>query len=165
MGNSHTVRIFLATRRSPPHQRATRPWEVKRKSEHAPPQMEQYLSLTSEGPVQWAQRLGPSVALVAELILADRAVDGLRPVRALIRLADTYTTARLEAACRRNCPPSRSTGRSSSGSRSATYRTKCSATVRTSVSESSPSIRSTVALSDHFSREPKNLTTARLPSR
>ena len=51
--------------------------------------------------MQWAQRLGPSVALVAELILADRAVDGLRPVRALIRLADTYTTARLEVACRR----------------------------------------------------------------
>ena len=44
---------------------------------------------------------GPSVALVAELILADRAVDGLRPVRVLIRLADTYTTARLEVACRR----------------------------------------------------------------
>ena len=83
------------------HQRAKRPWEVKRKSEHAPPELEQYLSLTSEGLVQWAQRLGPSVALVAELILADRAVDGLRPVRALIRLADTYTTARLEVACRR----------------------------------------------------------------
>ena len=64
-------------------------------------ELEQYLNLTSEGLVQWAQRLGPSVGLVAELILADRAVDGLRPVRALIRLADTYTTARLEAACRR----------------------------------------------------------------
>ena len=59
-----------------------------RKSEHAPPELEQYLNLTSEGLVQWAQRLGPSVGLVAELILADRAVDGLRPVRALIRLAD-----------------------------------------------------------------------------
>ena len=51
--------------------------------------------------MQRARRLGPSVALVAELILADRAVDELRPVRALIRLADTYTTTRLEAACRR----------------------------------------------------------------
>ena len=68
-------------------------------SGHIP--LEQYLNLTSEGLVQWAQRLGPSVGLVAELILADRAVDGLRPVRALIRLADTYTTARLEVACRR----------------------------------------------------------------
>ena len=27
-------------------------------------------------------------------IFADRAVDGMRPVRALIRLADTYTTGR-----------------------------------------------------------------------
>ena len=79
----------------------SRPWEIKRKSEHAPPELEQYLNLISDGLVQWAQRLGPSVGLVAELILADKAVDGLRPVRALIRLADTYTTARLETACRR----------------------------------------------------------------
>ena len=101
MGNSHTVRIFLDHQEVTAHQRATKPWEVKRKSEHAPPELEQYLNLTSEGLVQWAQRLGPSVGLVAELILADRAVDGLRPVRALIRLANTYTTARLEVACRR----------------------------------------------------------------
>ena len=51
--------------------------------------------------MQWAGRLRPSVALVAREIFADRAVDGMRPVRALIRLADTYTTGRLEAACRR----------------------------------------------------------------
>ena len=89
MGNSHTVRIFLDFEEVTSHQRASRPWEIKRKSEHAPPELEQYLNLTSEGLVQWAQRLGPSVGLVAELILADRAVDGLRPVRALIRLADT----------------------------------------------------------------------------
>lgn len=101
MGNSHTVRIFLDFEEVTSHQRASRPWEIKRKSEHAPPELEQYLNLTSEGLVQWAQRLGPSVGLVAELILADKAVDGLRPVRALIRLADTYTTTRLETACRR----------------------------------------------------------------
>ena len=101
MGNSHTVRIFLDFEEVTSHQRASRPWEIKRNSEHAPPELEQYLNLTSEGLVQWAQRLGPSVGLVAELILADRAVDGLRPVHALIRLADTYTTARLKAACRR----------------------------------------------------------------
>ena len=72
-----------------------------RRPEHAPPQLEQYLNLTQDGLVQWAGRLGASVALVAQEIFADRAVDGMRPVRALIRLADQYTTERLEAACRR----------------------------------------------------------------
>ena len=57
--------------------------------------------LTQDGLVAVAGRLGPSVALVAQEIFADRAVDGMRPVRALIRLADTYTTGRLEAGCRR----------------------------------------------------------------
>ena len=46
-------------------------------------------------------RWGPSVALVAQEVFADQAVDGMRPVRALIRLADKYTVQRLEAACRR----------------------------------------------------------------
>ena len=51
--------------------------------------------------MQWAGRLGSSVALVAQEIFADQAVDGMPRVRALIRLADTYTTKRLQAACRR----------------------------------------------------------------
>ena len=94
MGNSHTVRIFLDFEEVTSHQRASRPWEIKRNSEHAPPELEQYLNLTSEGLVQWAQRLEPSVGLVAELILADRAVAGLRPVRALIiRSGDMMTTS------------------------------------------------------------------------
>ena len=62
---------------------------------------EQYLKLIDDGLVQWAQRLGPSVALVAREIFADKAVDGMRPVRVLIRLADQYTSLRLEATCRR----------------------------------------------------------------
>ena len=41
------------------------------------------------------------MAAVAREIFADQAVDGLRPVRALIRLADKYTVPRLEAACQR----------------------------------------------------------------
>ena len=51
-----------------------------------PPQLEQYLKLTQDGLVQWAGRLGWSVALVAQEIFADQAVDGMPRVRALIRL-------------------------------------------------------------------------------
>ena len=74
---------------------------IRRRPEHAPPELEQYLNLTHDGLVKWARRLGPSVALVAQEVFADKAVDGMRPVRALIRLADKYTVQRLEAACRR----------------------------------------------------------------
>ncbi|MDE0447131.1 MAG: hypothetical protein OXH96_10700 [Spirochaetaceae bacterium] len=101
LGNSQVVRIFADFQEVTTHPRAKQPWQVMRRPEHAPPELEQYLSLTRDGMVQWASRLGPSVALVAQEIFADRAVDGMRPVRALIRLADTYTTGRLEAACRR----------------------------------------------------------------
>ena len=101
LGNSQVVRIFADFQEVTAHPRAKQPWQVMRRPEHAPPELEEYLSLTRDGMVQWASRLGPSVALVAQEIFADRAVDGMRPVRALIRLADTYTTGRLEAACRR----------------------------------------------------------------
>ena len=104
LGNSQVMRIFLDFEEVTTHPRAKQLWQVRRRPEHAPPQLEQYLNLTHEGLVQWAGRLGPSVALVAQEIFADQAVDGMRPVRALIRLADKYTTKRLEAACRRAMP-------------------------------------------------------------
>ena len=101
LGNSQVVRVFLDYEEVAAHPRATELWQVRRRPEHAPPELEQYLNLTHDGLVRWAQRLGPSVALVAGEIFADQAVDGMRPVRALIRLADKYTALRLEAACRR----------------------------------------------------------------
>ena len=101
LGNSQVVRVFLDYEEVTAHPRATELWQVRRRPEHAPPELEQYLNLTHDGLVQWARRLGPSVALVAREIFADKAVDGMRPVRALIRLADKYTSLRLEAACRR----------------------------------------------------------------
>ena len=101
LGNSQVVRIFRDFQEVTAHPRAKQSWQVMRQSEHAPPRLEQYLNLTHEGLVQWASRLGPSVALVAQEIFADQAVDGMRLVRPLIRLADKYTTPRLEAACRR----------------------------------------------------------------
>ena len=48
-----------------------------------------------------AYGLGEAVGKVAELIFSDRAVDGMRPVRALVHLAHRYTPQRLQAACTR----------------------------------------------------------------
>ena len=101
LGSSQVVRIFLDLQEVTAHPRAKQAWQIMRRPQHAPPELENYLNTTHAGLVQWASRLGPSVALVAQEVFADQAVDGMRPVRAVIRLADKYTTKRLEAACRR----------------------------------------------------------------
>jgi hypothetical protein len=102
MGNSTTVRVYLAGEEITMHLRATREWQYVWKREHAPPQMEQYLAMSTQGLLTWASRLGPSVAELMQGIFADKAVDGLRPARALMRLGQRYGRDRLEAACRRS---------------------------------------------------------------
>lgn len=101
VGNSSIVRIFYNYEEVTVHEKAKKLWEYKRKPEHAPPQLEEYLNLTKQGLLCWAERLGPSVLAVVEKIFEDKAVDGLRPVRGLIRFADKYSASRLEAACKR----------------------------------------------------------------
>ena len=64
--------------------------------------MEQYLAMSTQSLLTWASRLGPTVAEVMQAIFADKAVDGLRPARAMIRLGQHYGRDRLEAACRRS---------------------------------------------------------------
>lgn len=102
MGNSATVRVYLAGEEITMHLRAPRDWHYVWKAEHAPPQMEQYLAMSTQGLLTWASRLGPSVQALMQGILADKAVDGLRPARALLRLGQRYGKDRLEAACRRS---------------------------------------------------------------
>jgi len=101
-GNSSMVRIYLNGEEITLHLRATRDWQYVWKTEHAPPQMEQYLAMSTQGLLTWASRLGPSVEALMQGILADKAVDGLRPARALMRLGERYGKDRLEAACRRS---------------------------------------------------------------
>jgi hypothetical protein len=100
-GNSTTVRIYHGGEEITMHLRATRDWQYVWKAEHAPPQMEKFLSLSTQGLLIWAERVGASVAQLMGAIFSDKAVDGLRPARALMRLAERYGRDRLEAACRR----------------------------------------------------------------
>lgn len=101
MGNSKIVRVFYDHREITCHERVTRPWEYKWKTEHAPPNVEKYLNVSSRGLRMWAARLGPSVEAVVREILDDKVVDGLRPVRGLLRFSQKYSPERLEAACKR----------------------------------------------------------------
>lgn len=100
-GDSQRVRIYAGTREITLHGRVERPWGKSIKEEHAPPHPQEWLSADRGGLLSWARRLGKPVEELAAAILADKAVDGMRPVRALIRLANTYSVERLAAACRR----------------------------------------------------------------
>jgi transposase len=100
-GDSQRVRIYAGTREITLHPRVDRPWGKSIKEEHAPPHQQEWLSVDRGGLLSWACRLGEPVGELTAAILADKAVDGMRPVRALIRLADTYSVERLAAACRR----------------------------------------------------------------
>jgi hypothetical protein len=101
MANSTVVRVFQYGEEITMHLRAKYDWKYVWKAEHAPPQMEKYLSLSTQGLMRWAERVGPSVEKVMRSIFSDKAVDGLRPARALMRLAEHYGRERLEAACAR----------------------------------------------------------------
>lgn len=101
VADSKTVRIYHDLQEITNHPRASRDWELRKRPEHSPPQVEQYLNVSTAGLCRLAQRLGPNVSEVATAIFSDRAVDGLRPVRALIGLARSFGPARLEAACAR----------------------------------------------------------------
>ncbi len=101
MATSSFLRLFVEGQEVTLHRRATRLWEYVWKPEHAPPQLEKFLACSTQGLLLWAKRLGDSVVGVAEAILADKAVDGIRPVRALVRLAERYGSGRLQAACER----------------------------------------------------------------
>lgn len=101
LGSRQTVRIYLGSMEIARHDRAQKLWQIVRNPLHAPPHMEQYMNTTSAGLLRWASSMGEAVGQVAQSIMADKAVDGMRPVRALIRLSRSYSTDRLENACAR----------------------------------------------------------------
>jgi transposase len=101
LGSRHTVRIFRDYQEIARHSRASRRWEIVRNPLHAPPHLEQYMNTTREGLLQWSFRIGEPVGKVAQSIFSDKAVDGMRPVRALLHLAGKYSPQRLIHACER----------------------------------------------------------------
>jgi transposase len=101
LADSRCVRIFFDNEQITMHERATEPWQYRRKSEHAPPELEEALSTTREGLLTRAVAMGEEIHQVACEIFDRGAVDGLRPVRSLLALERSYGSDRLSAACRR----------------------------------------------------------------
>jgi hypothetical protein len=83
------------------HRRATQPGERVTQLDHLPPDKVRGLTISRDLCRAEAQDIGPATAQVIEELLESRPVDKLRSALRVLKLADTYTPARLEAACAR----------------------------------------------------------------
>lgn len=101
VGSRNTVRIFAGTAEVAVHSRAKKPWAVITVTDHGPPNAKEYLTTSTKGLVMAAHGIGPHVGMMAEAILADRAVDGIRPLRALNRLRERYSPQDIDSVCLR----------------------------------------------------------------
>ena len=99
------VRIFHNHQEITLHERATKKWEYKRKSEHAPPFPRSSSPMHSGRPTWLAANIGSFTHQVQLEFLSHPTVDKLKPVRHLLRLSEKYSKERLEKACERafNC--------------------------------------------------------------
>jgi hypothetical protein len=95
------VRIFYDHKEVAYHERAKHKWEYKRKAEYAPPLQEEVLQCSREGLLSIAEKVGPSTYGLVQGILSHPSIDKLRPVRHLLKLANKYSSQRLEKACGR----------------------------------------------------------------
>ena len=81
------------------HLRATQPGQWQTRLEDYPPAKAAYLIQTPAYCRQEAARIGPSTRQVVDHLLAERPLDRLRAVQAIVRLEQSVGPVRLEAAC------------------------------------------------------------------
>lgn len=83
------------------HVRATRKGTWRTNTAHYPPEKAAYLEQTPHVCRERARRIGPATFTVVDTLLADRPLDRLRSVQAILRLTESVGNGRLEAACTR----------------------------------------------------------------
>jgi transposase len=83
------------------HPRSTRPGQWHTRVEDYPPAKAAYLIRTPLYCKKLAAQIGPSTQKVVEQLLADRPLDRLRSVQAILQLEESVGSKRLEAACAR----------------------------------------------------------------
>jgi transposase len=98
----HVVEVFFEANRICSHVRL---YDTKVKystqESHMPPNHQQYIQWNGERFRKWAAKIGQKTAAVVESILAGYKVEqqGYRACMALLKMSDTYSPERLEAAC------------------------------------------------------------------
>jgi len=83
------------------HPRSTQPGQWQTRVEDYPPAKAAYLIRTPLYCKKLAAKIGPATQSVVEQLLADRPLDRLRSVQAILRLEESVGSKRLEAACAR----------------------------------------------------------------
>jgi transposase len=83
------------------HPRSTRPGQWHTRMEDYPPAKAAYLIRTPQYCKKLGAKIGPSTLRVVEQLLADRPLDRLRSVQAILRLEESVGAKRLEDACAR----------------------------------------------------------------
>lgn len=100
---STTVEVLFRNRRVASHRRSFRRGGFTTLDEHRPPKHQKYLEWTPSRIISWAGQNGPCTReLVARIIESkSHPEQGYRSSLGIIRLADKYSSKRVEAACHR----------------------------------------------------------------
>ncbi len=84
------------------HQRATQQGQRITRMTDYPTHKVAYMVLSIENCLELGHDIGPSCVTVLNALLADRPVDRRQSVKRIVRLVQTYSSSRLEAACARS---------------------------------------------------------------
>ena len=98
----NTVEVFIDGNRLCSHIRLHgRRGQYSTQEVHMPPNHQQYIQWNSERFRKWAAKIGQNTVAVVESILTGYKVEqqGYRACMALLKMSDTYSPERLEAAC------------------------------------------------------------------
>jgi transposase len=101
-GGTRTVELYSAQHELiATHDRATTPGTWRTHLDHLPPEKVPGLVLTRESCQVQANAIGPATSTLVQRLLDHRPEDRLRSAGRVVRLAQTYPPARVEAACAR----------------------------------------------------------------
>ena len=95
------VELYQGQKLVATHMKCQKPGQWQTRQEHYPEHKAAYLERTPDVCRQIAARLGPACRKVVETLLAERPLDHLRSVQAILKLEETVGAQRLEAACAR----------------------------------------------------------------
>lgn len=98
-----TIEIFHRGQRVASHLRARSRGQTVTQAEHRPKSHQAHLAWTPSRLVEWAATIGPHTAQLVTRLLADKPHPemGYRSCLGIIRLAEQYSAARMEAAAQR----------------------------------------------------------------
>ncbi len=99
--NPSVVRIYQDHTLVATHARLHRPGTHSTVNDHLPPDAQAYLMRDPQWCLAQAKRVGPSCLALLESLFSHKVLDHLRAAQGVVRLAESFGNARLEAACAR----------------------------------------------------------------